>query len=437
MNESARRLVDHSLLWHCTARKNAEAISRAGFRLGRKRRWHREKVTYFFHSAIPFLEMVTESPDQADCDGLFCAVDLDRYTFGRDYTHEMMDVFVFHVPLPKDMIVARFGVGNINRRADLKRVLSEHLQCDAGSAFSEICLDEAISWDQVTCIASTLRALDEDSYQNAGVTKRLIREEMGDVDDRECERLSSLLVESHPAFHRRFLDLYYGEYPFPHFARALMVAGARFVHPLRILAFHDPTVVIPDRPESRRYRGDDASVAALLAELLPRLGRKEVVFGAIEMAAMRKFPGGEPDLKGIEHWLAQQGALVEEIAFYFVRFGRSSLIIRRGGRAVSMAVAALRGTGRDYYERLSSLAETDDPAAHYGLMQAFGLLKEKQAIPYLSSRLKDERKEMRVHAVEALDQIGTPEAIELVRRAASDKAKAVKRAVQKILGDGL
>ena len=55
--------------------------------------------------------------------GLFCAVDLDRYTFGRDYTHEMTDVFVFHVPLPKDVIVARFGVGHINRREDLKRIL--------------------------------------------------------------------------------------------------------------------------------------------------------------------------------------------------------------------------------------------------------------------------------------------------------------------------
>ena len=102
-----------------------------------------------------------------------------------------------------------------------------------------------------------------------------------------------------------------------------------------------------------------------------------------------------------------------------------------------MAAAALRGTGRDYYDRLSSLAETDDPATHYGLMQAFGLLKEKRAIPYLSSCLKDERKEIRVHAVEALGQIGTAEAIELVKGVAKDKAKAVKRAVQGVLGDRL
>jgi hypothetical protein len=162
--------------------------------------------------------------DQANYDGLLCAVKKDRYNLGDEYAHQMTDVFIFHVPLPPDIIVARFSVANIRTKEDLKRVLSKQLQCDVSSTFSDICLDEAIPWSHITAIASTLRALDEDTYHNAGVTKRLLREEIGEVDEQKSERLFSLLVESNQAFHRRFLDLYYGEYPFPHFVRALFTS---------------------------------------------------------------------------------------------------------------------------------------------------------------------------------------------------------------------
>jgi hypothetical protein len=196
-----------------------------------------------------------------------------------------------------------------------------------------------------------------------------------------------------------------------------------------------------DGSKPRKYP-DDTSVCALLAEILPRLSRKEAVFGAIEMAAMRKFPGDEADLTVIENWIAQQverseiprigRQLAEEAAFYFIRFAGDSFPSRRGELAVRMAVAALRGTGVDYFERLLSLTETDYPDAVL-LIQAFSLLRERRTIPYLESCLKDEGKQIRASAVEALGRIGTEEAINLVKQAANDKAKNVQRAVESVL----
>lgn len=431
MNEIADKLVNHLPLWHCTFSKNAEAISLEGFR-PRRPKWMDRKVTWFFQSAIPFLDMVTEQgADQAYYDGLFCAVNLNDYKLGCDYVHQMVDVFTFNVPLSKEVIVARFSVADINSLEDLKHVLSEQLQCDVGTVFSEICLNKAIPWNQLTGIAATLRELDEDSYHNAEVTKRMIREEIEEIDKQECEKIFSLFIESNQWFQQSFLDLYYGKYAFPHFARALMVAGARFVHPIQVLAFYDPTIVIPDGSQPRK-RPDDSSVVAFLAEVLPRLSREEFVLGVIEMAAMRKFPGDETDLEVIKNWITQQGRLAEEAAFYFIRFGGDSFPSRQWPPAIRMAASALPGTGVDYFERLLRLPETGYIDIHL-LIQVFGLLKEERAIPYLSSCLKDKGKQMRKHAVEALGQIGTPEAIELVKQVANDKAKAVQRAVQSVL----
>ncbi|HIE27686.1 TPA: hypothetical protein EYP66_10400 [Candidatus Poribacteria bacterium] len=374
MNETASRLVNHLFLWHCTLSENAEAIVSEGFRLGR------HKVVYFFQSAIPFLNMVN-AVDQAKCNALFCAIDLDSYNLGCHYSHQMTDVFIFYIPLPKDVIVARFNLANVSAPAELKRVLSAQLQCDVSKTFSEICANEAIRWNQLTSIAGALRELDEKSYHDAEVTKRLIREEIEAIDEQECERIFSLFIKSNQWFQQMFLDLYYGKYAFPHFARAIMVAGARFVHPIQVLAFCDPTVVIPVGSKPRK-RPDDASVAALLAEVLPKLSREELVFGIIEMMAMRKFSGNEIDLKVIENWLAQHGSDAEEVAFHFIRFGHHSAVIRRGGNAVRMAAAILKGTGKDYFERLSSLtkpalerSEGTDSPPHSTLIQAFGLLR--------------------------------------------------------------
>jgi len=435
MTEMAHRFVNHTLLWHFTHRDHADSISREGFRLSRNaKRWYqRGKATWFFYSASPFLKEVVSWTDKAEGDGFLCAVRTDRYRMGTDYAPEGPDVFVFYVPLPKEAIVARFSLANVSSREDLSLVLSEQIQCDISAAFSGICLDGAIPWHQVGFIASTLRTLDENVYHRISVTGRLLREEMRRRGRQASERLLSLFTEGHPAFSRRFLDRYYGEYPFFHFGRALMVAGAGFLPPLRVLACHDPGVAVPHRSESEGHPGR-APVAALLAEALPCLERTEAVFGAIEMAAMRHFPGDEGDLERIEHWIAQQGRPGVEAASHFIRFGVDCYPSGRGGIAVRMAVAALWGTGEDPFERLSRMADTDYPSTHFNLIRAFGMMKETRAIPYLASSLRDERKQVRALAVEALGRIGNREALRLVKGAADDPANQVRRAVQSVLG---
>ncbi len=147
---------------------------------------------------------------------------------------------------------------------------------------------------------------------------------------------------------------------------------------------------------------------------------------------MRGFSGDKTALAMIEHWIARQGQLAEEAAFYFIRFGFDSFPIRHGKIAVELAVAALR-TGKDHFERLSHLMNTDYPSTQFGLIQAFGLLKEERAIPYLSSCMKDERKQIREAAVDALGRIGTENAINLVKQAVDDPAKSVQRTAQHFL----
>lgn len=376
--------------------------------------------------------MVTTHPfGQVGCDGFLCAVSPDAYTLGVDYAHDMTNVFVFHVPLPKEVIIARISADNLRNPEDIRSAIREQLQYDVGMALSEMCLNETIPWNQVSSVAATLRTLDEGIYHKWGVTKRLLRGELGILGEQECDHLLSLLVEGNPAFYRWFLRLYYGEYPFPHFARALMVAGARFVHPVHLLSLYDPAVVVPSRTRTGSQQ-DDAAVVTLLSELLPRLGKREIVFGTIEMAAMRRFPGSEIDLQVIEDWITRHGETAVGTALYFVRFGGDSFPNRRSELAVRMAVAALRGTGEDHFYHLLELANTDYPVTHFGLIHAFGLMKEERAIPYLASCLNDERKQVRGSSVEALGLIGTAEAINLAKQAAHDPTKVVRQAVQRL-----
>ena len=435
VNNIAKKLANSLLLWHCTLKENAEAISREGFRLGPgSKRWsQREKTIYFFHSVAFFLDMVTEQDDKSKFDCFFCAVDKDSCVLGKDYTHDMVNVFTFHTPIPKDAIIIRFDATNVNSRDDLKPIFEKEFNCDIGEVLSETCLDKNIPWNQVVNIASTLRALDQAAYHNRKITNRLIYEELKETDIRKQGQLFSIFLESSEKFQRLFLNLYYGEYASPNFARALMVAGAKFVCPARILSLHDPTVNAPNYSGNSENKEDEESVFKLLAEFLPKLEREKVIFGAIEMASMWKFPGDNKDLTIVENWISQQGQLAEESAFYFIHFGGDSFPQRNGNASINMAAAALRGTGQDYFEQLSKMTETDYPGTLFGLMEVFGALKETRAIPFLSLCLKDKRKQFREAAIYSLGQINTTEAIDLVNKAANDPAKSVQRAVKFVL----
>jgi HEAT repeat protein len=66
-------------------------------------------------------------------------------------------------------------------------------------------------------------------------------------------------------------------------------------------------------------------------------------------------------------------------------------------------------------------------------MHAFGALREERAIPFLASRLRDDRKGQRAAAVRALGQIGTPNALAAIGTVVNDKTKVVQKAVQQAL----
>ena len=81
------------------------------------------------------------------------------------------------------------------------------------------------------------------------------------------------------------------------------------------------------------------------------------------------------------------------------------------------------------------LGDTDSLETLSGVMHAFGGLGEKRAVPFLASRLKDDRKMGRVAAVRALGEIGTREALTALRAVANDRRKVVQKALQRALGD--
>jgi len=257
--------------------------------------------------------------------------------------------------------------------------------------------------------------------------------EVPGLENTRLDRLGRLLAARESRFARRALDLYFGTYLNPHLARALMVSGAEHIHPLWVLACHDPEI---DRLSLQSFGAminNDPSLPDMLTEALPRLTRDDVIFATIEMAASRRFSGGEPERQAIERWLAGQGHSARKAIWHFARFGFDCFPARRGETALRMTAAACRGAIDDPFAELSPLAASDDPSAHFGLMELFGLLQAESAIPYLSECLRDRRKQFRQFAVRALGRIGTPDALARVRQALQDPAKQVHREAQRFL----
>ena len=101
--------------------------------------------------------------------------------------------------------------------------------------------------------------------------------------------------------------------------------------------------------------------------------------------------------------------------------------------ARDLAIRILRKTGKDYYERLLALSETDDLETLCGVTYTFAAFREERAVPFLASRLNDDRKGPRAQAVYALGRIGNPAALAAVKTVANDKRRVVRRAVQQAL----
>ena len=67
-------------------------------------------------------------------------------------------------------------------------------------------------------------------------------------------------------------------------------------------------------------------------------------------------------------------------------------------------------------------------------MHVFAALREERAVPFIAERLKDDRKQQRVAAINALGKIGTPTALSALRAVTNDKRKLVQNALRHALG---
>ena len=424
MEAICEKVLGKLILWHATTRDNADAICREGFRPTRKSGHNLIRQATWFYHVTTFAEV--ENPDHAV--GFVVSVDLDLYVRGRDYAHEMENTVVFKVPLPPDRIIARLNWPEINGAPALVEALGSHWQCDVVSEFAGCCCDTEIPWSQKNRIAEMLWVLAPDRYFDAGVLSHMLTAEVPGLSLDESARQVSLLREQSPRFLNGLLRLYHKTFLTPRLARAAMVAAARHMPPASVLA-------LADGLSSLTTSSQEATTAAdFAATVLPPLATVELVRGAIEMAAMRHFPGGADDIRTIGDWVAERASEAEEAAFHYIMFAGDTFPSRHAAYvARDLAIRILRKTGKDYYERLLALSETDDLETLCGVTYTFAAFREERAVPFLASRLNDDRKGPRAQAVYALGRIGNPAALAAVKTVANDKRRVVRRAVQQAL----
>lgn len=415
------------ILWHATTRENADAIRREGFRPARKSGHNLIRQATWFYHVTTFAEGGDTGPDV----GFVVSVDLNLYERGRDYAHEMENTVVFKVPLPPDCLVATLNWPQITGAPAVVEALGSQWQGDVISDLEECCCNPEITWSQKKSISEMLWSLAPNRYFDSGVICHLLAAEVPGLSIDEAQRHAWLLLEHCPRFLSSLLRLYHKTFLSPRLARATMIAAARHLPPAGVLALAEGL------PSSNDSCPEATEVANFARATLPKLPTDELVRGAIEMASMRHFPGKDADFQYIGDWVAERANEAEEAAFHYIKFAGDSFPARHAGHiARDLAVRILREIGKDYFECLIALGDTDDLEILSGVIRAFADFRDQRAVPFLASRLRDARKGPRSQAVRALGRIGTPDALAAVRSIANDKRKVVRKAVQQALEVG-
>ncbi len=424
MSAICERLLNRLILWHGTSPGNAIKISKEGFRPAGKSGLHSFRQAVWFYHTTPAFNQKKPLGEI----GFILAIDLNSYERVRDYVHEMDNTVVFKVPLPSDLIVAQLDFNQVSTTEDLCEALNQEWQCDVISEFLDCCCDAQIPWHQKRSIAAMLWSLSPKLYFEADVLNHLLVAEVPGLSLSDADQLISTLKEESPRFLEGLLRLYHSVFLTPRFARAAMLAAVRYMAPTQVLKAAEGS------PISESTSAESATVVEFTTAVLPQLTSDALVRGAIEMAAMRRFPGNDEDLKRISDWVTERAVESEEIAFHYLKFAGDTYPTRHASSiARDLAVQMLTATGVDYYDRLIALSDTDYLETLNGIMHAFACMKEARAVPFLASRLKDKRKMHRVAAIQALGQIGTPDALQAIRTVSNDKRKVVQKAVQQAL----
>ena len=411
-------LLDRILLWHGTTQEIADRILAEGMRPSKKADVHTHKEGSWLYHATP-----TNTQFKHGVRTFMFGVDLRQYARGRDYVHQNIDTVVFKVPLPTDSIVACLDSSGHTLKA-LEICWGDHVMSDLVAC----CKDEGIAWRSKLGLAEIVWTLAPEKYLSEGLPGHMLAAEVPGMGLADAARLISPLKELQPRFLHDVLRLYHRTYLTPRLARAAMVAGAKHATPAAVLSNVKGDKTTPSSqctPE----------IADFLQAVLPQLPQHELARGALEMASLRRFPGTEDHIGPISNWLCARAFEFEEVAFHYVQFAGDTSEIRDARRARHLAAEILAATGRDYFSRLSALTHTDYSEALKGVMYTFASLRDERGVPFIAAQLDDSRKMHRVAAVEALERIGTPDALEALQSVAKDRRKVVRSALEQALGN--
>ena len=418
------RLLGKRALWHATTRENADAIRREGFHPARKSGQHRHRQAAWFYHVTPVKLSRAEGSEV----GLVLSVDLEMYVRGRDYVHEMENTVVFKVPLPSEGIVAALNLPAIADEMALVNALRDHWPSDVISDLESCCSDPEISWSAKRSISEMLWTLAPRRYLDSDVLCHLLAAEAPGLDPGQVERQVSLLREDSLGFLNSLLRLYHRTYLTPRLARATMISAARVLGSSTVLALAEGSLGVNGSGR------EAAGVATFARAVLPVFPVNELVRGAMEMASMRHFPGTDEDIQEIGDWVAKRADEAVDVAFHYIRFAGDSYPARHAANvARRLAARVLSESGEDYFDRLLALGDTDDLETLSGVTQVVSALRDRRAVPFLASRLRDTRKGPRAESALALGEIGTPDALAAVRSIANDKRRVVRNAVQTAL----
>ena len=417
------QILGRTLLWHGTSLEHAEAISREGFRPSPRQSQHNfRQATWFYHSTT-FTE---EVPDEGT--HFIAAVDLSDYERGTDYIHEMDDTIVFLVPLPAHLIVARVD----SPRGPLTDALSGLWSCDLVGELAIWSCDASVPWRERQSVSEMLFSLSPRTYATSGVASHLLASE-AELAWTTATKLEDGLRNAAPRFLQELLRLYHRVFLTPRLGRAAMISAVKCLSPRQILAAAD------DREVPGTSGPEQQMVADFLSTVLPRLPASECIRGAIDMASIRRLPDSEHALDEVSDWCVRRASLegndvLEEVAIHYLMFAGDNFPTRhKVGIALDIATRMLESTGLDYFERLNALANTDSHIVTAGLLHAFGALREERGIPFIAKLLTDNRKMVRVSAINALGKIGSSAALEALNAVANDKRKVVREAVERAM----
>ncbi len=408
-----RDLTNRLFLWHLSPRPRADRITVQGFiPKGEPRQNHIGQAIWFLSSGYSFVERVQGQENLDDYDGFLIAVPVDSLddTFNGQVTEE----FTAFQPIPPETILCRFPAGQATDRHRLLSMLQTSLCEDIIDQLVLLCTREDIPWSQRTSAAATLAYLDRNRYDTEGITALAMADSLPSRSLAECVELSRSLAMIDFRFYDYFLRQYYYTYGERHIARAFLTAAARRIGDQVV------TLCCDQNADSGHNH-----VARFIADLLPAIPERDLVFALMELAVMRPRRLSPETIERLESWLYNHPIAVS-LAPWFIEHARDTFHARLIEQAVDLA-ARILSQSESAYSEISNIEKSPFPDSRLGAVRAYGVLREVRALPFLESCLDTDWKAMREEAVRSLSTLDSARARTLVEAATNDRAGRIRR----------